>query len=70
MVKQERLVIRINYFRCCKVCTGEILEEERKLIVGMAFENLTLEELCDLMCGCPEEEQEDEEDALDNNQNR
>jgi hypothetical protein len=38
--------------------------------MGMTFENLTEEELCDLMCGCPEKEQEDEEDALDNNQNR
>lgn len=42
--------------------------------MGMTFENLTLKELCDLMCGGPEEEQEeeqeDEEDALDNNQKR
>ena len=28
--------------------------------MGMTFENLTLEDLCDLMCGIPEEEQWDE----------
>lgn len=34
--------------------------------MGMVFENLTMEELCDLMCGKPEEEiyeQEGEEDV-------
>ena len=30
--------------------------------MGMVFENLTLEELCDLMCGMPEDELEEEED--------
>lgn len=29
--------------------------------MGMTFENLTEEELCDLMCGKPEEDEEDEE---------
>ena len=29
--------------------------------MGMTFENLTEEELCDLMCGGPEEDTEDEE---------
>lgn len=28
--------------------------------MGMTFENLTEEELCDLMCGKPEEDEEDE----------
>ena len=28
--------------------------------MGMTFENLTEEELCDLMCGGPEEESEEE----------
>ena len=32
-------------------------------MAGMVFENLTEEELCDLMCGAPEEEIEDEEDG-------
>ena len=27
--------------------------------MGMTFENLTEEELCDLMCGKPEEDEED-----------
>lgn len=27
--------------------------------MGMTFENLTCEELCDLMCGKPEEEEEE-----------
>lgn len=27
--------------------------------MGMVFENLTLEQLCDLMCGIPEEEDEE-----------
>jgi len=27
--------------------------------VGMIFENLTEEELCDLMCGKPEEDEEE-----------
>lgn len=33
--------------------------------MGMTFENLTIEQLCDLMCGDPEpeEEEEDEEDG-------
>ena len=26
--------------------------------MGMTFNNLTDEELCDLMCGCPEEDEE------------
>lgn len=38
--------------------------------MGMTFENLTEEQLCDLMCGCPEEDEEDEEDALDNDEDR
>ena len=29
-----------------------------EVIMGAVFENLTLEELCDLMCGDPEEEEE------------
>ena len=34
--------------------------------MGVVFENLTMEELCDLMCGEPEEEPEEEqEDAED-----
>ena len=37
--------------------------------MGLTFENLTLEELCDLMCGEPEEDYEDEEGTVevDNN---
>ena len=31
--------------------------------MGAVFENLTIEELCDLMCGEPEEEREDDEDG-------
>lgn len=33
--------------------------------MGMVFENLTMEELCDLMCGKPEEEiyEQEEEDV-------
>lgn len=31
--------------------------------MGMTFYNLTPEELCDLMCGDPEEEQEEDEDG-------
>ena len=27
--------------------------------MGVVFENLTMEELCDLMCGEPEEEKEE-----------
>lgn len=30
--------------------------------MGMIFHNLTPEELCDLMCGMPEEDPEEEED--------
>lgn len=30
--------------------------------MGVVFENLTIEELCDLICGEPEEEVEDDED--------
>lgn len=30
--------------------------------MGMIFENLTEEEMCDLMCGDPEEDFEDEEE--------
>ena len=29
--------------------------------MGMTFENLTWEELCDLMCGQPEDDEEDED---------
>ena len=29
--------------------------------MGKVFYNLTMDELCDLMCGAPEEEQEDEQ---------
>lgn len=29
--------------------------------MGMIFENLTCEELCDLMCGKPEEDYDEEE---------
>ena len=29
-------------------------------MAGAIFENLTEEELCDLMCGSPEEDEEDE----------
>ena len=31
--------------------------------MGAVFENLTEEELCDLMCGKPEEEEEDDVDS-------
>lgn len=32
--------------------------------MGMTFENLTMEELCDLICGKPEDDiEEDEENA-------
>lgn len=31
--------------------------------MGMIFENLTEEELCDLMCGKPEEDEEDNVDS-------
>ena len=34
-------------------------------MMGKEFVGLTLEELCDLMCGGPEE---DEEDAMDNDE--
>lgn len=35
--------------------------------MGATFENLTLEQLCDLMCGKPEEDYDGEEtDNLDN----
>lgn len=35
--------------------------------MGMIFENLTEEELCDLMCGGPEEDfEEDFDEATDN----
>ena len=30
--------------------------------MGKTFENLTWDDLCDLMCGGPEEEYEDEDD--------
>ena len=33
--------------------------------MGMEFTNLTEEELCDLMCGGPEEDKDDEEDERD-----
>lgn len=33
--------------------------------MGVVFENLTMEELCDLMCGEPEEEQEDDDGHQD-----
>lgn len=32
--------------------------------MGKTFENLTWEELCDLMCGKPEDDEEEEEDDL------
>lgn len=32
--------------------------------MGMTFENLTEEEMCDLMCGDPEEDFEDEMDFV------
>ena len=31
--------------------------------MGKTFENLTVEELCDLMCGTPEEEAEEDDDG-------
>lgn len=31
--------------------------------MGAVFENLILEELCDLMCGKPEEDEEEDEDG-------
>lgn len=31
--------------------------------MGMEFTNLTEEELCDLMCGKPEEDEEDEQES-------
>lgn len=31
--------------------------------MGMTFENLTMEDLCDLMCGIPEEDGQEEEDG-------
>lgn len=31
--------------------------------MGMVFENLTCEELCDLMCGKPEEDPEDDKNV-------
>ena len=31
--------------------------------MGMTFENLTWDDLCDLMCGEPEEEEEEDEDG-------
>lgn len=34
--------------------------------MGAVFENLTEEELCDLMCGKPEDDEEDEEDVVSN----
>ena len=33
--------------------------------MGMTFENLTWEELCDLMCGGPDEDADTEPDASD-----
>lgn len=33
--------------------------------MGVVFENLTMEELCDLMCGEPKEEQEDDDGYQD-----
>ena len=30
--------------------------------MGKTFENLTWEELCDLMCGKPEDDEEEEDD--------
>ena len=32
--------------------------------MGKTFKNLTWEELCDLMCGKPEDDEEEEEDDL------
>lgn len=31
--------------------------------MGMTFENLSCEDLCDLMCGIPEDDGEEEEDG-------
>lgn len=31
--------------------------------MGKTFENLTWDDLCDLMCGAPEEEAEEDEDG-------
>ena len=33
--------------------------------MGKTFENLTWDDLCDLMCGAPEEDYEDEEESDD-----
>ena len=33
--------------------------------MGAVFTDLTLEDLCDLMCGAPEDEPEEEEDDAD-----
>ena len=30
--------------------------------MGMTFENLTMEDLCDLMCGIPEDDGEEEDE--------
>lgn len=35
--------------------------------MGMEFYDLTEEELCDLMCGKPEEDEEDDEDEIQHN---
>ena len=34
--------------------------------MGMVFENLSMEDLCDLMCGMPEEDMEEDEDGNGN----
>ena len=38
--------------------------------MGMEFTNLTEEDLCDLMCGKPEEDLEEDEDASKENKVR
>lgn len=35
--------------------------------MGMTFDNLTWDDLCDLMCGCPEDELEEGEDEGERN---
>jgi len=37
--------------------------------MGKTFENLTWDDLCDLMCGGPEEDYEDEDDSEDESLN-
>lgn len=35
--------------------------------MGMEFIDLTIEELCELMCGTPEDDEEEEGDDIDEN---